>query len=251
MKKTLAFMIIVFFVPSLILAQAGRKQVIEGNQLYQEQKYDEANNKYRDALVSNPENPIIHFNIGNAQYQKKKYEEAMKDFEKSLSTDDVLKQSKAYYNMGNTFYRMGDLPKSILSYTEALRLNPTDEDAKYNLEFVRAKLKEQAEKQQQQNQKQQQQKQQQQQQQGQQKENEEQKRKEEQEKQQQQQEQQDQQKEEEEQQQQQQQAEPQKSEEMTKEEAERILNALKKDDKDLQKQQKAKKGAKVRVVKDW
>lgn len=251
MKQNFIFIVAMMFIPSLILAQSGRKQVTEGNKLYEQKKYDEANNKYRDALVNNPENPLIHFNIGNTQYQKKKYEEAMKDFEKSLSTDDILTQSKSYYNMGNTLYRAGDLPKSILAYTEALRLNPADEDAKYNLEFVRAKLKEQAEKQPQQNQQQKNQEQQNQQQQDQQQQQNEDQEKKEQQEQEQKQEQQEQQDKEEEQKEQQQQAQEQKSEEMTKEEAERILDALKKDDKDLQKEQMAKKGSKVRVVKDW
>ncbi len=140
---TILFLILI---PLVVLAQPGRKQVLEGNNLYSEEKYDEANNKYRDALVNNPENPVIHFNIGNAQYKKKIYEESLKAYEKSLSIDDVMTQSKAYYNMGNSLYRAGKLPESILAYTQALRLNPTDEDAKYNLEFVRAQLKNQAQK---------------------------------------------------------------------------------------------------------
>ena len=153
MKKISLFIILSsFLIPMLVFAQSGRKQVLEGNKLYEEQKFDEANNKYRDALVNNPENPIINFNIGNTEFQKKKYEEALKNFEKSLSVDDYLMQSKSYYNMGNTLYRMGKLPESILAYTQALKLNPRDEDSKFNLEFVRAKLKDQAQKDQQQQQ---------------------------------------------------------------------------------------------------
>ncbi|OQX94834.1 hypothetical protein B6I21_08585 [candidate division KSB1 bacterium 4572_119] len=154
----------IILLPLLVFAQSGRKQVLEGNKLFLEEKYDEANNKYRDALVNNPENPVIHFNIGNAQYKKKKFEEAIKDFEKSISADDINMQAQAYYNMGNTLYRMNKLPESILMYTQSLKLNPEDEDAKYNLEFVRAKLKDQAQKQKNQQQDQQQQEQQQQQQ---------------------------------------------------------------------------------------
>ena len=231
-------------VPVLVLSQSARDKVAEGNKLFTEEKFDEANNKYRDALLDDPESPEIHFNIGATQYKKKKYEEAISEFEKSLSTDDILLQSKNYYNMGNTLYRMGKLPEAILAYTQALKYNPDDVDAKYNLEYVRKKLKDQADKQQQQNQQQQQQQQeQQQQQQG--DENKEEKQEEQQQQQQQEEQQQNQQ---EEQQQQPQQQEQQK---MSKEDAERILNALKNDEKDLQKQRKAKSTGNIRVLKDW
>ncbi len=243
MKLKLAFFCLIGFVPSIIFAQPGRKLVAEGNQLYQEKKYDEATLKYRDALVNNPDNPLIQFNIGDAEYKKNKFEEAIKNFESSLSIDDILTQSKTYYNLGNTLYKMGKLPESILAYTQALKLNPEDEDAKFNLEFVRAKLKEQAQKQPQQNQQQQNQQQQQDQQQQQQDEQEKQEQEQQEQKQQQQE-----QAEQEQQQNEQQQPEPQ---EMSKEEAERILEALNKDDKDLQQEKKTKRAGSVRVLKDW
>ncbi len=231
----------VLLVPMVIIAQPGRKQVLEGNKLYLEEKYDEANNKYRDALVNNPENPVIHFNIGNTQYKKKIYEESLKEYEKSLSIDDVMAQSKAYYNVGNSLYRAGKLPESILAYTQALRLNPDDEDAKYNLEFVRAQLKNQAQKQPQNNQQQQQQ----QQDQSQQGQNQENKDKE------QQQDQQEQEEQQQEQKQEQQKDQEKDNQELKKEEAERILEALKEDEKDLQKDKKDVRTGKVRIVKDW
>ena len=238
-EKILIVIMGLILIPGVIFAQSSRQKVLEGNKFFQEEKFDEANNKYRDALIDSPENSIINFNIGNTLYKKKKFEDALKDFEKSLFVDNILNQSKSYYNMGNSLYRMEKLPESILAYTQALKLNPNDEDAKYNLEFVRAKLKEQAQNQPQNNQQQQQQ--QDQQQQG---ENQEQNKEEQQ---------QDQKQEEqsEQQEQEQQQAEQQQPQEMSKEEAERILNALKEDEKDLQKEKKPAKSGKVRISKDW
>lgn len=235
--------IAILILPTLLLAQPGRKDIIEGNKLFAEQKYDEALNKYRNASIEDPENPLIHFNLANAFYKKKKYEDALKDYEKSLSVEDVLTQSKAYYNMGNTLYRLGKLPEAILAYKQALKLNPDDEDAKYNLEFVRRKLKENSQKQNQnQNQQQQQQQQQQQNQsQGENKQQDQNKEKQQQEKENQQQQ----------EQQQQKQQQQQEKKEMTKEEAERILAALNKEDRENQKNRKIKSSGKIVIVKDW
>jgi len=129
-------------------AQSGSKKVEEGNALFAEEKYDEANTKYRDALIEVPDSPIVNFNIGDVEYKKRNFEEALKAYQECLTSDDILLQSKAYYNIGNTVYQLGKLPESIQYYKKALELNPEDQDAKYNLEYVRAKLKDNSEKQQ-------------------------------------------------------------------------------------------------------
>jgi len=237
------------------LAQTGHKMVNEGNKLFAEEKYDEANTKYRDAMLDAPDSPIIHFNIGDVQYKKHNYEEALKTYQKALSSDDITVQSKAYYNMGNTLYKLGKLPESILHYRKALELNPDDEDAKYNLEYVRAKLKDNSNKQQQQNPQQNQQKQDKQNQQGQQnkdqqKDSKDQKKQEQKkEDKQKQQQRQDGKKQDSDDQQQQQQRMEKK--EISKQDAERILNALQKDEQDLLKKQRKVKARGAFHGKDW
>jgi tetratricopeptide (TPR) repeat protein len=224
-------------------AQGGYKQVSEGNKLFAEEKYDEANNKYRDALIENPESPILHYNLGDVQYKKSNYEEALKSYEKALSSDDILLQSKSYYNMGNTLYRLGQLPESILAYKKALELNPDDEDAKYNLEYVRAKLKDMAQKQPQQNQQQQQQDQQNQEQNQNSSEQEQEQEQNESEH--------NQNQGEEEQQQQAEEQEAGQPKEISKEDAERILDALQNEEQELLQKQKARKQGRPFRGKDW
>lgn len=48
--------------------------------------------------------------------------------------------SDLYYNLGNSYYRQGKLGKAILYYEKALRLDPSNEDARANLEFVNTKI---------------------------------------------------------------------------------------------------------------
>lgn len=127
----------------------------KGIQAYQEEKWDEALNQFQDALLDDPENPQLHFNIGAVQYKKQKYEDALESFEKAILTKNVKLQQSAYYNQGNVYYRLNQYPEAIQAYKKALDLDPGDQDAKFNLELVRAKLKEQSQKQQQQDQQQQ------------------------------------------------------------------------------------------------
>lgn len=223
--------IAVLLLPSIVLAQSARTRVLEGNKLYGEEKFDAANNKYRDALNDDPLSPIIHYNIGNTYHQKKNYEEALQEYDKSLSSDNVLYQAQSYYNTGNTLFRMGKLLESIEAYKRALELNPDDTDAKYNLEYVRALLKDNAQKQPQEGGDQSESSQQQQQQEGAQGENEEQNKSEE--------------------QQGGGEEQPLDPKQISKEDAERLLDALQEDEKDQLKDRKIKSSGKVRVIKDW
>ena len=213
-----------------LMSQPGRGKVKQGNRLYKEQKYDAAKNKYQDALLEDPNSPLIQFNVGDVTYQTKDYQKAMESFHKTLNIKDAAMQSMAYYNIGNALYRLNKLPESIQAYQEALKLNPDDQDAKYNLEYVRNKLKQNSQPQQQNPQNQQNQKDQKQQ---------DQKNQDDQKKQ-------DQQKQQEEQQQQTQ----EKKKEMSKEQAEQILKALNEKQKN-QKEQKVPYSGEATVDKDW
>lgn len=134
---------IVFYLCLTGVASASlRSKVADGNKKYYKQKYEEALQEYRDAQIDSPESGELHFNVGNTQYKLEKYEEALKEYEQVTYSKNPLLESKAYYNQGNVLYRMGKLPESILMYKKCLDMNPDDEDAKYNIEFVQKKLKE-------------------------------------------------------------------------------------------------------------
>lgn len=230
-------------VPNVLAQGGGRKQVAEGNKYFAEEKFDEANNKYRDAEVANPESPIVHFNIGDALYKKRKYEAALEAYQKAVQkSDDVQLQAQSYYNLGNTLYRLDKWPESILAYQQALKLNPEDKDAKYNLEYVRAKIKENAQKQPQ-DQQQQNQQQSGSDQQDQQNKDDQQKKD---------QQQQNQQQNEKQQEQEQKSAQEMKDkEQLSKEDADRLLEALRNQEKEAQKQRQIKAQGRARVEKDW
>jgi Ca-activated chloride channel family protein len=208
----------------------------EGNKLYKEGKIDEALSKWRDAQIENPDSDKLHYNIGSGLHEQKKYEDAFKEYEKALNSKDSELQRKAYYNMGNTHYRMGKLLEAIEDYKKCLDIDQDDEDAKYNIEFVRKKIKENFKKEDQQQKE------------SQQKENKD----GEQQKQNESSQAQDQQEKEEQSGQEEKSSREEKKLEMSKEDAVRLLDALKDDEKDVQKELKNQpKEGQYRVDKDW
>lgn len=87
--------------------------------------------------------PFVSLSIGavtkqdaDAEYQKGNYQQAVRDYEELLKTGA---SAEVYYNLGNAYYRMGNLTRSIINYERAHQLAPADDDISFNLQFVRNK----------------------------------------------------------------------------------------------------------------
>ncbi len=124
-------------------AQAGRAEVNEGNRLYEEGRFEEAHEKYLEALRENPELAVIRFNDGNALYKKEDYERAAQAYGRVLESEDSALAASAWYNLSNALYRDAQLESSLNAYKEALRREPNNQDAKHNLERVLERLQQQ------------------------------------------------------------------------------------------------------------
>ncbi len=114
----------------------------KGNQLYKKGDYQKAQEYYQKAEIEKPESSEIKYNLGNNWHQQKLWEEALQNYQKALQSIPDLNQAQIYYNMGNTFYRLEQYPEAIEAYKKCLEINPDDQDAKYNLEYVQKKLQE-------------------------------------------------------------------------------------------------------------
>jgi tetratricopeptide (TPR) repeat protein len=194
-----------------------------GNQAFRNEQFNDALEQYQIAETELPESPELDYNIAGVLYQQGKYEETVERYGKALNSTDAALQPQALYNLGNTYYRMGDYQNAIVNFQKALEADPNDIDAKFNLELSRKMLKENLQPQQQDQDQQQQQQQEQQQ-------NDQQQEQQQEEQQSEDQQQQDQQQE----QQPQEQPKPEETEKISKEDAERILNALQDDEQDQQ-----------------
>jgi Ca-activated chloride channel family protein len=238
LKRFLSFVFLVLALFWAGFARGGEKERTA-------EAWEEALKFYRDAEIEKPESPELSYNLGNVMYQQEKYQDGMERYFRALGSDDVGHQAWSYYNLGNTLYRSGKYPEAIQAYQKCLELAPEDEDAKYNLEFVRKKMKEMLDKEAQREQNQQGQKQQQ-----------NQPQQEEQQQQEQKEQQQDQnqpaQSEEEQREEERKQEQLKQQEGMTEEDAERILNALRDDEKEsLREKRKASQRRGRRGGKDW
>ena len=111
-----------------------------GNAHYKAEAYDAALEAYQSAAEDRPEDAISRYNLGTALYQKEQFEKASDEFRRSLGTADPVHQAQGYYNLGNAQIQLNDIEGAIRSYKSALRLNPTDLDAKHNLELALEKL---------------------------------------------------------------------------------------------------------------
>ncbi|WP_448104567.1 tetratricopeptide repeat protein [Pedobacter panaciterrae] len=212
------FIIIIFILlqGTLLFAQKEKKYIHKGNQLYQEKKYAEAEASYRESVDKSKASVEGNFNLGDALYKQKKFDNAAQKFtDIASSSENKAVKAKAYHNLGNSLLESKKLEESIEAYKKSLINNPKDDETRYNLAYAQEKLKQQ---QQQQN-----------------KDKNKDKNKKDQDK---------------KDQKDGQQPQPDK---LSKEDAERMLEALKNEEKNTQDKLKNKKakGVKGRIVKDW
>jgi Ca-activated chloride channel family protein len=137
--------------------EGGPKRLDSPWDAYHAQVYDQALQGFVDEQVERPEDPALTFNIASAHYQMKNYEEAEKSFATVAMAGDPALREQAFYNLGNCAYRQGKLQEAVELYKAALEVDPDDEDAKFNLEFVRDEIRRRHEEQQKRQQEQQQQ----------------------------------------------------------------------------------------------
>jgi Ca-activated chloride channel family protein len=233
LSSLLAAALLVSAAATPLLASARSKNE-EGNRLYKQKKYDEALKKYTEAQLEAPDAPQLHYNLGNVFFKKGDWEKARDEYRRALASADPGLDPRSVYNMGNTFFSQQQYKDAVSSYQRALKLNPSDADAKRNLELALLRMKQQQQKQQQQGNRKQDQKDQKQQSPSQQQKanNSGQEKQQE--------------------QQQQQAPSPKEKGGLSREEAERILNALQEDEKEnLKKRLEQSKDEEQNVEKDW
>ena len=214
--RRLLVIVILFSAGFALIAQPAQKLIREGNSQYQNGKFKEAEIDYRKALNKSPNSIKATYNLGNSQYKQQNYTEATNSYLKLATDPKNAKQAQLFHNLGNSYLKSQKYNESVEAYKNALKINPKDEDTRYNLAYALAKMQQQKNKNNQDKNKQNQQNKQQ-------------------------------------QKQQQQQQQQKQNQKMSKQEADRMLNALNNNEKrtlDKVKKQQAKPGGN-QPEKDW
>ena len=129
-----------------------------GNRLFRAGEYAEAVEEYRAALRAGDDSPTLRYNLGTALLELGRYDEAQEHLEAALSAVDPQLRQWVHYNLGQRFLEdarsstdpragMGLYDAAVEAYRQALRLQPGDEDAKWNYELALRERQEQAQRQ--------------------------------------------------------------------------------------------------------
>lgn len=134
----IAGVFLLLLLPTIQLSAGEARQLIrEGNKLFAEGNYAEAESLYRDALRIDEDNFKALFNLGNALYKQGILDQASEIFEGlSFRTESADKEAKVLHNLGNTYLGAGNIAKGIDAYKQALRIAPDHEDTRYNLAYA-------------------------------------------------------------------------------------------------------------------
>ncbi len=139
-----------------IIGQSAHGYALEADDAYEKGFFREAERSYLKVL-DKKQQPEKKYNLGNAIYQQKRYEEAIDHYKETIEkASDDLTKALAFHNLGNAYYFENELEESVEAYKKALRIRPGDLATKFNLAKVQKKLMQQQA--QQQNQQQQQKK---------------------------------------------------------------------------------------------
>ena len=140
--------------------KAERNFIRNGNKLFEEKNYAEAEVEFNKALQANPSSAVAAYNLAltlamqaepNDSTGIIQHADSLFNYAASITKDKQLK-AMAHYNMGNLAYNSNQFDKAINDYKNALRAMPSDDDARYNLRMAQLKQQEQQQNQQNQNQ---------------------------------------------------------------------------------------------------
>jgi tetratricopeptide (TPR) repeat protein len=155
--KYILFFLLLTIVPTSMSAQKDvRTNIRKGNKAYNQQRFSDATTFYENAISENGTSKEAVFNLGNTLYRQGEWDGATEQFQDflSLERENPLAMSAAWHNIGNIMLASATndvqggldgerLQNSLEAYKMALRMNPQDDETRYNLAVVQRLIHEQ------------------------------------------------------------------------------------------------------------
>lgn len=129
------------------LEREARNDVREGNELYNQLKFEEAEIAYKKALDKNPNYAKASYNLGNTIFQQNKNKEAIFQYDLAEKiAPNKMSKAEIFHNSGNSFMKEKQYDKAVDAYKNSMRNNSKDEETRYNLAMAQELLKNQQDK---------------------------------------------------------------------------------------------------------
>jgi hypothetical protein len=149
-----ALLLLLSTVPLAASQNKVRRINEQGNQLYTGEQWADALAEYTAAGELDPQNPVLHYNLGNVHFRLNDLDKAETHYRVAAAAEDEQLARRARFNLGNTEFRRAEalegagdwqgrnqaLGKSIEHWRSVLEGDPGNRDAKLNLELARRKL---------------------------------------------------------------------------------------------------------------
>ena len=140
------FLTLIAFVSISIFATAQpyQKDINNGNKAFEQKSFADAEVNYKKAAETNPEGFKGWFNLGDALYKQGRFDEALEAYQKGGQfAGSKQRAAAALHNIGNTYSSKKEYDKAAEAYKEALRQNPNDDETRYNLAKALRELRQQ------------------------------------------------------------------------------------------------------------
>lgn len=146
--KKLILLLTFLLIPFVIISAQKfdeKSHIINGNQEYNEGQYLKAEAQYKIALSKNSNSIKGNYNLGNALYHQDKFDEARAHYDRVIQNvqSTELDKAKAYHNIGKSYFDQNEFEKAVNYFKESLKLNPTDDDTRYNYALAKKRLEQQ------------------------------------------------------------------------------------------------------------
>lgn len=137
---------LLFLLPITTLsAQHIREDVRKAKEIYRQKQYANAEVVYRKALAQDSTFTEARFGLADAQYAQGRVDEALQNYSALAENPSLtpIRRAELMHNIGNAFMKKKDYQKSVEAYKNALRINPMDDETRYNLALAMKLLKDQ------------------------------------------------------------------------------------------------------------